>query len=110
MKRFGQLIGLRPEVLEEYKRYHAAVWPEILGAIREGGHPQLLDLPPRREALRLLRVPRARRGVRGAHARARPRPADARVVGHHGARCSGPLEGRAPGAWWADMEEVFHTD
>ena len=21
-----------------------------------------------------------------------------------------PLEGRAPGAWWADMEEVFHVD
>jgi L-rhamnose mutarotase len=21
-----------------------------------------------------------------------------------------PVEGRAPGAWWADMEEVFHTD
>ena len=37
MKRFGQLIGLRPEVLEEYKRYHAAVWPEILDAIREAG-------------------------------------------------------------------------
>ena len=37
MKRFGQLIGLRPEVLEEYKRYHAAVWPEILEAIRKAG-------------------------------------------------------------------------
>ena len=21
-----------------------------------------------------------------------------------------PLEGRTPGAWWADMEEVFHHD
>ena len=21
-----------------------------------------------------------------------------------------PLEGRKPGAWWADMEEVFHID
>ena len=35
MKRFGQLIGLRPERLEEYKRYHAAVWPEILAALRK---------------------------------------------------------------------------
>ena len=35
MRRFGQLIGLRPERLEEYKRYHAAVWPEILGALRK---------------------------------------------------------------------------
>ena len=21
-----------------------------------------------------------------------------------------PVEGREPGGWWADMEEVFHTD
>jgi L-rhamnose mutarotase len=37
MKRFGQLIGLRPEVYEEYVRIHAAVWPEILEAIRKAG-------------------------------------------------------------------------
>ena len=37
MKRFGQVIGLRPEKLEEYKRYHAAVWPEILDALRKAG-------------------------------------------------------------------------
>ena len=29
MQRFGQLIGVKPENLEEYKRYHAAVWPEV---------------------------------------------------------------------------------
>jgi L-rhamnose mutarotase len=30
MKRYGSLIGLRPEALDEYKRYHAALWPEVL--------------------------------------------------------------------------------
>jgi L-rhamnose mutarotase len=26
-------VGLRPEAYDEYKRYHAAVWPEVLATI-----------------------------------------------------------------------------
>ena len=33
MKRVGMLVGLRPEFFEEYKRYHEAVWPEVLATI-----------------------------------------------------------------------------
>ena len=33
MKRFGQVIRLQPGVLESYKRYHAAVWPEVAAKI-----------------------------------------------------------------------------
>jgi L-rhamnose mutarotase len=35
MKRFGQVIGVKPEHFEAYKRYHAAVWPEVLKMITE---------------------------------------------------------------------------
>ena len=109
MKRYGQLIGLRPEVLAEYKRYHAAVWPEILGAIREAGirnysifhrdgqlfayfeyHGPDGEFEERMQAL--ARAPRMREWWDIMEPMQRP------------------VEGRAPGAWWADMEEVFHTD
>jgi L-rhamnose mutarotase len=33
MERMGQVIRLQPEVIAEYKRIHAAVWPEVLAAI-----------------------------------------------------------------------------
>jgi len=33
MKRFGMMIRLRPELLEEYKQYHMNVWPEVLATI-----------------------------------------------------------------------------
>ena len=33
MKRFGQVIGVRPEYFERYKQHHAAVWPEVLKMI-----------------------------------------------------------------------------
>ena len=35
MKRYGQLIGLKPEHLEEYVTAHADVWPAVLAKIRE---------------------------------------------------------------------------
>ena len=35
MKRYGQVIGVKTDRLEEYKAYHADVWPEILSIIRE---------------------------------------------------------------------------
>lgn len=31
------LLRIKPERLEEYKRRHAAVWPEMLRALREAG-------------------------------------------------------------------------
>ena len=37
MKRYGSMIRLRPEKYEEYKRLHAAAWPEILAKITECG-------------------------------------------------------------------------
>jgi L-rhamnose mutarotase len=34
MRRYGQVIGIRPEHVEEYERLHAAVWPEVLATIQ----------------------------------------------------------------------------
>ena len=34
MKRFGQVIGVKPEHLDEYVKAHAAVWPAVLEQIR----------------------------------------------------------------------------
>ena len=33
MQRMGMVLGLKPEKVEEYKRLHAAVWPEVLSMI-----------------------------------------------------------------------------
>ncbi|KAI5848598.1 hypothetical protein DFP73DRAFT_541722 [Morchella snyderi] len=34
-RRIGQYVRLRPSALEEYKKIHAAVWPDVLKQIRE---------------------------------------------------------------------------
>ena len=35
MKRYGSVIGVRPEKLAEYKKLHAAVWPDVLKMIKD---------------------------------------------------------------------------
>src|SRR6516225_12351610 len=35
MKRMGALIGIRPERIAEYKKTHAAVWPDVLAKIAD---------------------------------------------------------------------------
>ena len=35
VQRHGQVIRVRPEKLEEYKAYHADVWPGVLAMIRQ---------------------------------------------------------------------------
>lgn len=35
MERYGSVIGVKPEKLEEYKKLHAAVWPGVLAKIKE---------------------------------------------------------------------------
>ena len=34
-KRYGQVIGVTPGKLEEYKKLHSAVWPKVLEMIKE---------------------------------------------------------------------------
>lgn len=34
-QRFGQFVYLKAECLEEYKKMHAAVWPEVLAQIED---------------------------------------------------------------------------
>lgn len=33
MQRIAQIIGVKPEAIQEYERIHRAVWPEVLATI-----------------------------------------------------------------------------
>ncbi len=35
MQRYGMVIGVKADQIEEYKRLHAAAWPDVLAMIRE---------------------------------------------------------------------------
>jgi L-rhamnose mutarotase len=35
VERYGMVIGVKPEKIEDYKRLHAAAWPGVLAKIKE---------------------------------------------------------------------------
>ena len=35
LRRFGQIARLKPDMIDEYERLHAAVWPEVLKTIKD---------------------------------------------------------------------------
>ena len=47
MKRMGMVIGIKPEHIAEYKRTHAAVWPEVLARISDSNIRN--SVPPRNQ-------------------------------------------------------------
>ena len=107
MKRFGMVIGVRAEKLDEYRRLHAAVPPDVLAMIRacnirnysiylkdgqlfsyfeyhgkdfEADMAKMAADPVTQEWWKLCKP------------------------------CQSPLASRKEGEWWASMEEVFHCD
>jgi L-rhamnose mutarotase len=107
MQRYGSVIKLKLEKLDEYKALHAHAWPEVLEMIRlcnihnysiyykDGflfsyfeyagedftADMQKMAADPRTQEWWKLTDP-----------------------------CQEPLETRQPGEWWAGMEEFFHAD
>ena len=112
MQRFGMVIGVREEKLAEYKRLHAAVWPDVLKMIAACNI--------RNYSIYLRRMPDGKRYLfsyfeyHGADFDADMRKMAADPVTQewwkHCEPCQEPLADRASGQWWASMEEVFHCD
>jgi len=107
MKRFGQLIGLKPGAYDEYVGHHADAWPGILEMIGECNirnysiyhHDGLLfayfeyvgdDFDA--DMSKMAADPETLRWW------------DIMMP------LQEPMEGRPEGDWWLTMEEVFHTN
>jgi len=107
MKRYGSVIKVVPEKLDEYKRLHAAVWPGVLEMIKKcninnysiyykdgflfsyfeySGNDYAADMA------KMAADPETQRWWSVCEP------------------CQQPLETREAGEWWASMEEVFHSD
>ena len=112
MKRYGSIIGLRLEKLEEYQRLHEAVWPEVLAKIKEC-HLQNYSIYVRKfpdgnhYLFSYFEYTGADIAADSARMAADPRTQEWWALCKP---CQEPLPDRADGEWWASMEEVFHCD
>lgn len=112
MKRYGSIIGLRADKIDEYKKLHSAVWPDVLEQIRKSHI--------RNYSIFLRRLPDGKHYLFSyfeyigddfaadmAAMAEDPRTQEWWSVCQP---CQEPLVNRAEGEWWSDMEEVFHVD
>ena len=109
MQRMGMVIGLKPEKIAEYKRLHAAVWPEILDMISKCNI--------RNYSIFLKEPENLLFGYWEYHgtdfeADAAKMAADPKTQQWWDVcmPCQQSLDTRKAGEWWAMMEEVFHHD
>ena len=107
MKRCGMVIGVRPEKLAEYKRLHAAVWPEITRLLSEA-HVRNYSIFRKDDLLfGYLEYHGADIATDFARMNAQPIVQEWYRLCEP---CQRPFETRKEGEWWADMEEFFHMD
>lgn len=107
MKRYGMVIKLRPDKLDEYRKYPAEVWTDVLHMIeqcniknysiyhRDGWLFGYFEYHGDNFQTDMEKMAADKR-TQEWWAIMKPMQI--------------PLETRADGEWWADMEEVFHTD
>ncbi len=107
MRRYGMVLGIRPERLAEYKRLHSAVWPDVLAALREANVRNYTIF--QKDDLLFGYFEYLGVDITEDFARMNAKP----VIGQWYAVCSPcqvPLATRQPGEWWAEMDNVFHMD
>lgn len=107
MKRFGQLIGVKPEAFETYKTYHAKVWPEVLETIRRCHIHNYSIFHWKGTLFAYFEYLGTDYAADMAKMAADPKTQDWWKIMMP---LQEPVAGRPEGEWWAPMEEVFHTD
>ncbi|MDF0595294.1 L-rhamnose mutarotase [Psychromarinibacter halotolerans] len=109
MIRIGQVIGIKPEVIEEYTRIHAEVWPGVLERIAASNIRNFTIFLRRPENLLFAYMEYHGTDWEADTAKIAADPETKRWW-EITDPMQVPLETRAEGEWWAGMEEVFHVD
>jgi L-rhamnose mutarotase len=107
MQRHGQLIGVKPEKLAEYKRYHAAVWPEVLDMIRQCNIRNYSIYNKGGRLFAYYEYVGDDYAADMARMAADPKTQEWWDIMMP---MQQPVADRAEDEWWAELEEVFHTD
>jgi len=107
MQRYGSLIKVKPDRLEEYKKCHVAVWPGVLQKITECNirnysiyykdgmlfsYFEYIGENYQEDMEKMAKDPETQRWWDFVKPMQQP------------------IKTRKEGEWWADMEEIFHLE
>ncbi|MCY1666897.1 L-rhamnose mutarotase [Rhizobium sp. SL86] len=109
MQRMGMVIGLQPGKVEEYKRLHEAVWPEILDLISRCNVKNYSIFLKEPENMLFGYWEYHGTDFEADMAKMAADPKNQEWWSFC-IPCQKPFETRKEGEWWAMMEQVFHMD
>jgi len=111
-QRYGMVLGLKKEKMEEYKKLHAAVWPGVLKMIKECNIRNYSIYLHKLDDDRYYLFSYFEWTGDDFEADMAKMAADPTTQKWWSfcEPCQIPLTNRKQGEWWANMEEVFHTD
>lgn len=107
MQRFGMVIKIKPEKIEEYKKLHADVWPDVFKIISECNIRNYSIYLKDNYLFSYFEYTGTDFDADMEKMAADPVTQKWWAVCKP---CQVPLENREKGEWWANMEEIFHLD
>jgi len=110
--RCGMVLGVRAEKLEEYRKLHAAVWPDVLKMIRQCNIRNYSIYLRKLDDGNYYLFSYFEYTGSDFDADMKKMAADPTTQKwwEFCKPCQKPLQDRREGEWWAGMEEVFHID
>jgi len=112
VKRYGDVLGIKPEKIEEYKRLHADVWPDVLKMIKEcniRNYSIYLGELEKGKYYLFSYFEYTGDDFEADMAKMAADPTTQRWWDLC-KPCQSPIPTRREGEWWANMEEVFHFE
>ena len=107
MKRYGQIIRLKPEMEERYRELHANPWPEVNETIRDCNIRNYSIYL--RDGYLFAYFEYIGDDFEGDMARMAADPMTQKWWGETDP-CQRPIETAQEGEWWINMDEVYHLD
>jgi L-rhamnose mutarotase len=101
------VLRVKAEALEAYKKYHEAVWPEVLDRIEKCNIRNYSIYLKDGFLFSYFEYVGEDYEADMAKMAADPKTQEWWAITEP---MQEPLPTRKPGEWWAEMEEVFHTD
>ena len=109
MRRYGLVIGIKPETIVRYKQLHATVWPAVLRQISRG-HISNYSIYLREPENLLFSHFEYHGHDFAADMAAMAADPETQRWWVACMPCQAPLVSRQTGEHWAAMEEVFHCE
>ena len=107
MKRYGSVIKIKPEKIEEYKKLHEDVWPDVLKTISECN---IKNYSIYLKDNFLFSYFEYYGTDYDADMQKMAADTATQLWWDINKPLQTPLEGTEEGGWWTAMEEVFHHD